>query len=114
MDKVRAGTNLVTMFAEQADLIADAGITQISYSQASFNFFWEQQRAIIFALTLYGDSYYCIVLDVQSACTNKVFIGHSVDVRIVNHVVNVPVDVIIHPAGGDGQEMIVVGSGFLF
>ena len=50
------------------------------------------------------------VLDVESTRIDEIAVDHGVEVRIVGHVVDVPVDIIVHPARRDGQEVPVAGA----
>src|SRR5690606_23759506 len=49
-------------------------------------------------------------VDVEAADRDQVSVDHGVEVAVVLDVVDVAVDVVVLPAGGDGQEVAVAGA----
>jgi hypothetical protein len=46
--------------------------------------------------------------DVEPALVDEMLVHHRVEVRVVRHVVDVAVGVVVHPARGDREEVAVV------
>src|SRR3712207_6061355 len=59
------------------------------------------------ALSFYHESYDQALLDIQHALVDQVSVDDRIKVRVVNDVVDVAVDVVIHPSGRNCQEVMV-------
>ena len=50
-------------------------------------------------------------MNIKAADADQVFVNDSVEPAVANDIIDVTVYVVVHPAGGDGEEMFVVGAG---
>src|SRR5262245_37346621 len=71
-----------------------------------------RERPVVAALRLHRDTDDRSMLDIKSARVDQVAVDHRVEIRVVGHVVNVAVDVVVHPACRDGEKMRVVSAPF--
>jgi hypothetical protein len=49
-------------------------------------------------------------VDVEPAVADQVLVDDGVEVAVIDDVIDVAVDVVVHPARRDGKEMRVVGA----
>ena len=80
-------------------------------AQAGIDDLGEGQRRQIAALRFDAVADHAAVLDIESAGANQVLVDDGVEVAVVDDVIDVAVDVVVHPAGRDGKKMRVVGAG---
>lgn len=50
------------------------------------------------------------MVNIESASTDQILVDDGVKPAVVNNVIDVPVDVVIHPASGDGEKVLEVGA----
>jgi hypothetical protein len=49
-------------------------------------------------------------MDVEPALADQVLVDDRIEVAVIDDVIDVAVDVVVHPAGRDGQKMREVGA----
>ena len=49
-------------------------------------------------------------MNIEATDADQVFVDNGVELAIVDDVIDVTINVVVHPAGGDGEEMFVAGA----
>src|SRR5262249_25694084 len=101
MDEVAERAKLVA--AEDADLVADAAGAEAAHPQAGVDRLRKRDLAQVAAAGLDADADHLSV-DVE-AVVDQPPVDHGVEVRVVDDVVDVAVDVVVVPAGLDRAEV---------
>src|SRR5690606_29288765 len=104
------GRRLVLAGAEQADAVAHAAVAKLLHAQAGVDAAGEGDHAQEAAGRFGAQADRGAAVDVEPAFGDQVGVDHGVEVAVVLDVVDVAVDVVVLPAGGDGQEVAVVGA----
>jgi len=97
---------------EQSDFVTNAGVTQFSDPEPGIDDLRERQRFPELAHGFDGDADDRRLVDIETPLVNQVPVDHRIEVRIIDHVIDVAVDVVIHPARWDSQKMPVVLPAF--
>src|SRR5215203_2558888 len=97
---------------EEADLVAHRGVAELADPQPGVDDFGERERLVKLAERFDGQADRRAAGDVEAALTDQIFVDHGVEVGIVDDVVDVTVDVVVHPPRRDGEEMLVGGARF--
>src|SRR3546814_1239319 len=80
-----------------SDLVADA--------QPRLDRFRKGEGRFELAGALGADADDLAVVDVEATLADEVVVDHRVEVRVVHDVVHMAVDVVVHPARRDGEEV---------
>src|SRR5215211_4158237 len=104
VDEVSLGRGVILVVSEDADLIADAAVAQPGDAKARVHGVGEGERFEIAALRLDDQADDPALLDVEGSRGDQVPVHDRVEVRVVDDVVDVAVDVVVHPAGRDRKE----------
>src|SRR5690606_12844772 len=104
------GRRLVLAGAEQADAVAHAAVAKLLHAQAGGDAAGAGDHAREAAVRFGGEADRGAAVAVEPAFGDQVGVDHGVEVAVVLAVVDVAVDVVVLPAGGDGQEVAVVGA----
>ena len=101
---------LILLVAEEADLIAHAAGAQVTDAQAGMNEVGKGQRSMEAAAGLDGHADDLAAPGIEPALAHQQMRDHRVEEAVVEHVVDVTVDVVVMPAGRDGAEEAIVGA----
>jgi hypothetical protein len=98
VDEMPAGGRQRIVVAEQPDLVPDAARPELRHPDAGVDDVREGDRAEVIALCLDDEADDRARPDVERALLDEVLVHHRVEVRVVDDVVHVAVDVVVHPA----------------
>ena len=96
---------LVLALDEQADLVADGGAPDVPDAQPRVDGLRERDRAVEAAHRLAREADDLAAVRVEHPGVDEVAVDDGVEVRVVDDVVDVPVDVDVEPAGRDAPEV---------
>src|SRR3546814_5980833 len=96
---------LRAVLLEQADLVAHRAVAQMAGAQAGLDLLGKGEGRLVATGALGADADDLAVVDVEPAFVNQVGVDHRVEVGVVDDVVHVAVDVVVHPARRDGEEV---------
>ena len=108
MHEVASGGGRRIALAEESDLVAHRGVAELPDPQAHLHHVRKSERGMELAEGLHGDADHPIAVDVEPAGANQVFVDDGVEVAVIDHVVDVAVDIVVHPARGNGEEVAVI------
>jgi hypothetical protein len=97
--EVALGRGLVGALAEDAELVADARLAQAADAQPDLDRLREREPRAVLAVRLDAEADHVAALDVQAALADQPGVDRRVEVRVVLDVVDVPVHVVVLPAG---------------
>src|SRR5258708_2405530 len=110
MDEVAFRRRLGLALLEEPDLVADAGAAELADPEPGVDGFGKGQRPLEAAEALHAQADDRPVMDVEPAGPDQVLVDDGVEVGIVDDVVDVAVDVVVHPTRRNGEEMPVEGA----
>jgi hypothetical protein len=115
VDEVPLGDGLLLALLEDGDPVGDGPVPELVHAQPRHDAVRVRERRAVVALRLHHQADDGAGLDVQAALVDEVVVRDGVEVAVVRDVVDVAVDVVVHPARGDGQEVAVAvwGLGFV-
>src|SRR5689334_12784874 len=113
VDEMAGGGGLFLAAAEEADLIAHAGVAEPTDSESRVDHAGKLEGAVEAALALHRDADHRTLVDVEPARLDQVLVDDRVEVRVVDHVVHVAVDVVVHPSRGDFEKARIIRAPLL-
>ena len=102
------GRGRLLIVTEDPDLVADAAVAQAGDAQARVNGVGEGDRLDVAALSLDDEPNDLALIDVEGAIGDQIPVNHRVEIRVVDDVVDVAVDVVVHPPRRDLEEVTVL------
>src|SRR5690554_6184175 len=85
-------------------------VAQLRYPHPHFNGIGEGDGREVVAAGADHERHLPTLMDIQTALGNQIAVHRTVEVGVVGDVVDMPVDVVVMPAGGDGVQVGVVGA----
>ena len=70
----------------------------------------EGEASLVGAAGIHGEANDGRVVNIEATGADQVFVDDGVKPAVVNNVIDMTVNVVVHPAGWDGQEMFVAGA----
>src|SRR5690606_25841541 len=110
MHEKTLGGCLRFVVAEEPDLVANRRRAKSCNLQAGGNNIGEGDFGEIAAAGLDHQSDLAAAMDIERPLLDEPAIHGRVEERIMHHIVHVAVDVIVHPARGDGAEGAIVAA----
>src|SRR3546814_351985 len=95
---------------EQADLVAHRAVAEMADAQAGLDLLRKGEGRLVAAGALGADADHDASVDVEPTRADQVGVDRRVEVGVVDHVVHVAVDVVVHPARRDGEEVREAGA----
>src|SRR5438128_5646030 len=106
----RRSRRLITR-REEADLVPHAGVADLRHAQARLDPLGKDERPVEPAGRLHHQADHLARGELEQPPVDQPAVHQRVEVGVVGRVVDVPVDVVVRPARGDGQEMRVARAG---
>src|SRR6185437_121918 len=104
MDEMpRRGRRRIAL-AKDRDLVAHAAVAKLAHAQPGIDGFREGDRLEIATERLDHEADHRTLLDVEAALSDQVFVHYRVEIGVVDNVVEVAIDVIVHPTRWDREE----------
>src|SRR5690606_16212065 len=91
-------------FGEEPDLVAHAGRAGAGDPQAGLDVLRKGERCEVVAVRLYHQADHLAAVDVERTGLDQPAVHRAVEVAVVDDVVDVAVDVVVHPARLDRHE----------
>src|SRR5581483_10228243 len=110
MDEMSGGGGLIGLSGEKADLVADARAAELADAQPGIDGIGIGQRLVEAAHGFDGEADHRPFVNVEAAGTDQVLVDDGVEEGIVDDVVDVPIEVVVHPSRGDHVKMRVVAA----
>src|SRR3546814_18359113 len=98
-------TTLFRSFLEKPDRVAHRTVAEVADAQPRLDRFRKGEGRFELAGALGADADDLAVVDVEATLADEVVVDHRVEVRVVHDVVHMAVDVVVHPARRDGEEV---------
>ena len=95
---------------ENRKLITHARIPKFADAQPNLDDSRKSQWPQVLTLRLRGECHYCTSIDVETAFRDQVLIDGRVEEGVVESIVDVPVDIVVHPPSRQGQKVGVFRS----
>src|ERR1019366_8513701 len=116
VDEPSVGRGLRLTLTEDPDLVAHARAPEVRDAEAGVDGLGEGNGLQVCAMRLDAQADHVAAGDVEAALVDEVRVDDGIEIRVVDDVVDVTVDVVVHPARGDGQEVTerVARGGFRF
>src|SRR5690606_17109470 len=95
---------------EYRQLVMHRAVAQLRYPHPHFNGIGEGDGREVVAAGADHERHLPTLMDIQTALGNQIAVHRTVEVGVVGDVVDMPVDVVVMPAGGDGVQVGVVGA----
>ena len=95
---------------EQAHLPTHAAVAEFGDAQAGLHDFGEGDGAIVPAAGFHHQADGVAMVDVEQALLDQPGVHHGIEPAIIDHVVDVAIGIIVHPAGGDQAVDAIIGS----
>src|SRR5882724_10185553 len=110
MYKIAACGGVSFALLENRKLITHARIPKLADAQAHVDDSRKSQRPQILTLRLRGECHYGTGGDVETAFRDQVLIDGGVEEGVVESIVDVPVDIVVHPPSSQGQKVGIFRS----
>src|SRR5690606_15616755 len=95
---------------EYRQLVMHRAVAQLRYPHPHFNGIGAGDGREVVAAGADHEGYLITLMGIQTALGNQIAVHRTVEVGVVGDVVDMPVDVVVMPAGGDGVQVGVVGA----
>ena len=100
--------------AKQSNLIANTRVADFRDANPGIDDVRELERSVILATGLDDETDHVAGFVVQNALTEQILVHNGIEVRVIVDVVDMLIDVVVHPARRYFEKVLVVGSDFLF
>ena len=104
-------TRVCTMPGEERHFIAHAAMTDMGHAQAGLHFLRISQGGKVVALRLDHQTHEGARMNVEPALFDQKPVHGRVKPAVINHIVDMPVDVVVQPAGADRIKNCVGAAG---
>ena len=104
---------LVVTFTKQSNFVAHGAVAEFGDAQARVHGLGECEAFLVSTARIHRETDDRRILNIEAADSDQVFIDDSVEPAGVDDVIDVTVNVVVHPTGGDRLEMFVAGAGYL-
>ena len=108
MDEASGGASQGLALDEYGQLVLHRGVAQPAYRQAHLDALRKRYRRLVVAGRTDHQRNHRAMVDIQSALLDQQAVHGAVEKAVIDHVVHVPVGVIVMPAGGDWRVVPVV------
>src|SRR5579883_532016 len=105
MDEMPGGRRRVLANTEQGYLVSHAGGAELADAQPGIDGTGVFQSAMKTAHRLDGETDCRARVNIEPADRDQVLIDDRVEERVIDHIVDMAIEIIVHPACGDGEEM---------
>lgn len=112
MNEVADGDGFLDSLLKDSDLVARTRVANMHHAYAAFDDLGIRHRAAKLAEVLDDKAYNRAVSDIDDAFFNQIISNGRIYPAVVNRVVNVSVDIVVGPAGGNRCEVSKTASGF--
>ena len=112
MHEMSGRGRLVRAGGEDRDLVPDAAVAELADPQAGLDDLGKGQRADEPTHARRDHADHLAGGEIEPARADQILVHHRIEVGIVGRVVDVAIDVVIHPARLNGQEMAVTRARF--
>ena len=82
-------------------------IAQAVDSKARLQFIRVGHRRFVFAAGGHYKTNNFSTVNIQPALLDQILIGNGIKVTVIDHIVNMTIDIIVHPSGGDIDKVFV-------
>ena len=93
--------------AEQSDLVTHGTVTEFRHAQACMHGLRKCKTLYVGATRIHGKTNDGCVVNIKAALSDQVFVDYGVEPAVIHDVVDVAVDVVVHPSCRDRQKVFV-------
>jgi hypothetical protein len=93
---------------ENANFITDTRITELHHAYADLDAIGKGKRGEIIALHLYQETDHRTALDIVRTAFDQRLINCGAESAAIDHVVDMPIDIVVHPTRRDLANMPIV------
>ena len=99
-----------TALHEQADFVADGAVADAADGDAGLHFLREGHGAGVGAAGFHDEADHRPLFDIEQAMFHQPGVHGRIEEAVIDDVVDMTVDVIVHPAGRDGAPGLIVST----
>ena len=96
--------------AKQRDLVDHGRLAELRHGEPGIDAVRERQRLAKRATRFCDKANNRRVGKIETTETNQVLVDRGIEVRVIRDVVDMPVNIVVHPSRRDGDEMRKVGA----
>ena len=101
---------LVVTFTKQSNFVAHGAVAEFGDAQARVHGLGECEAFLVSTARIHRETNDGGVVNIEASDADQVFVDDGVEPAVVDDVIDVTVNVVVHPAGGDGEAVFVVGA----
>ncbi len=105
MHEVARSADLRVVILKQPHLIPHTRVAQPGHAQACVHDIRKRNRGKVAAAGFHHQPHHLTGLEIEQAPLNQPLVHHGVEVAVVDDVIHVAIDIVVHPAGGNDLEM---------
>src|SRR5450631_142745 len=110
MNEVPCRRGFVLAGSEQPDLVPDRTVAELRDTKPRIDHAGKRQRAMEATTRLHDEADGRPFADIEPSLAHEVLVDYRVEVGIVDDVIHVAVDDVVHPARRDGEKAAEIGA----